>query len=198
VLYRECEGHPLRGPNDIVFDQTGGFWFTDIGKTHGRVKHEGGLYYARTDGSQIREAVFSLDSANGVGLSPDENTVYVADSGSARLWGFSLAGPGEIKGRAATSQRNFVAGLAGHQFFDSLAVDSAGHICVATISNGGITRISPDGGEIAHVPTDDVMTTNICFGGEKLGTAYITLSSSGRLVATEWAVPGLPQNFLNT
>ncbi len=198
VLYRECEGHPLRGPNDIVFDQTGGFWFTDLGKTHGRVKHQGGLYYARTDGSQIREAVFSLDGANGVGLSPDENTVYVADSGSARLWGFSLAGPGEIKGRAATSQRNFVAGLAGYQFFDSLAVDSAGHICVATISKSGITRISPDGSEIAHVPTDDVMTTNICFGGEKLGTAYITLSSTGRLVATEWAVPGLPLNFLNT
>ncbi|HWW45312.1 MAG TPA: SMP-30/gluconolactonase/LRE family protein, partial [Acidimicrobiia bacterium] len=33
VLYRECDGFPLRSPNDIVFDEAGGFWFTDLGKT---------------------------------------------------------------------------------------------------------------------------------------------------------------------
>ena len=31
VLYEECDGSPLRGPNDIVFDAHGGFWFTDHG-----------------------------------------------------------------------------------------------------------------------------------------------------------------------
>ena len=36
VLYRECDGRPLRGPNDIVFDAAGGFWFTDLGKTRAR------------------------------------------------------------------------------------------------------------------------------------------------------------------
>src|SRR5688572_3917420 len=30
-LYTECDGRPLKGPNDIVFDSTGGFWFTDLG-----------------------------------------------------------------------------------------------------------------------------------------------------------------------
>ena len=33
VLYKECDGIPLKGPNDIVFDRQGGFWFTDHGKT---------------------------------------------------------------------------------------------------------------------------------------------------------------------
>ena len=78
-----------------------------------------------------------------------------------------------------------------------MAVDSAGNICVATLLNAGITIISPDGQVIRHVPTDDPFTTNICFGGENLQTAFITLSSSGRLVSTAWDTPGLPLNFLN-
>jgi gluconolactonase len=43
----------------------------------------------------------------------------------------------------------------------------------------------------------DPLTTNICFGGPDLRTAYITLSSTGKLVALPWARPGLPLNFLN-
>jgi gluconolactonase len=44
----------------------------------------------------------------------------------------------------------------------------------------------------------DLHTTNICFGGPDLRTAYITLSGSGRLVACDWPRPGLPLNYLNT
>ena len=90
-----------------------------------------------------------------------------------------------------------VAGLPGFQLVDSLAVDSAGNICAATIHNGGITVISPDGQSIEHVPMPDVVTTNICFGGKGLRTAYITLSSTGQLVSMQWPRPGLPLNFLN-
>ena len=67
-----------------------------------------------------------------------------------------------------------------------MAVDAAGNICVATLINGGITVISPDGLTIRFVPMPDVMTTNICFGGPDLATAYVTLSASGRLVAFDW------------
>ena len=69
-----------------------------------------------------------------------------------------------------------VAGLPGYQLFDSLAVDAEGNICVATLFNGGITVISPDGKSIEHVPMPDVYTTNLCFGGKDLRTAYVTLS----------------------
>ncbi|MAI51480.1 MAG: hypothetical protein CML80_01050 [Rhodobiaceae bacterium] len=82
-------------------------------------------------------------------------------------------------------------------FSASLAVKADGTVAVATIANGGISRISPKDGSIAHVPTDDGVTTNICFGGEDLRTAYITLSSTGRLLKTPWDAPGLPLNFLN-
>ena len=197
VLYTACDGHPLRGPNDIVFDKQGGFWFTDLGKGFDRLKDRGALFYAKPDGSHIEEMVFPLETANGVGLSPDEDMVYVAETQGARLWGWPLQAPGKIKGRAATSQKSFIASPAGLSFFDSMAVEADGTVCVATIMNGGISRINPKTGDIRHVPTGDQMTTNICFGGADLTTAYITASGTGRLLKTEWDTPGTPLNFLN-
>ena len=197
VLYSECNGIPLNGPNDIVFDRQGGFWFTDLGKGRGRTQDRGGLYYAKIDGSMIKEVVFPITSPNGVGLSPDEKTVYVADTIPGRLWAFDVTAPGELAPNPGPLPGRFVGSGPQLCFFDSLAVDSEGNICVATIFNPGITVFSPDGSKITHTPTDDFITTNICFGGKDLKTAYITLSSSGRLVSMDWPVAGLPLNFLN-
>jgi gluconolactonase len=195
TLYRDCGGNPLRGPNDLVFDAEGGFWFTDFGKTRAREMDRGGLYYARPDGSQIREVAFPLLGPNGVGLSPDGRRVYVAESMTARVFYWDLAGPGQLARSPAGNRGQLLAGLGGLQFFDSLAVDSEGAVCVATIANGGITRISADGKRIEHFPMPDALTTNVCFGGPDLRTAFVTLSSTGRLVSTRWPVPGLRLSF---
>jgi gluconolactonase len=68
-------------------------------------------------------------------------------------------------------------------WLDSLAVDSSGAVCVATLVTGGITVIAPDGTREAFVPvpTYDPAVTNICFGGEDLRTAYVTSSGFGLL-----------------
>ena len=197
VLYTEVNGNPLRGPNDIVFDAHGGFWFTDLGKGYGRLKDRGALFYAKTDGSHVAEMVFPIETANGVGLSPDEDYVYVAETQGARLWRWKLDGPGKLAYSGRSGQKNFVASPAGFSFFDSMALEADGTVCVATIMNGGISRIHPETGDIRHVRTGDPMTTNICFGGADLKTAYITASGTGRLLATDWDTPGLPLNFLN-
>jgi gluconolactonase len=196
TLYTECDGNPLKGPNDIVFDKQGGFWFTDHGKAHGRLRDRGAVFYALPDGSAIREVAFPLEAPNGIGLSADEDFLFVAETPTARLWKFKINAPGEIEHQAPFGGE-CIAGMGGHQFFDSLALDADGNVCVATILNGGITCISPDGKDVKHVPMDDTLVTNICFGGADLKTAYITLSSTGRLVKTAWDVAGLPLNFLN-
>lgn len=54
-----------------------------------------------------------------------------------------------------------------------------------------------DGRTCEHIPMPDAMTTNICFGGSDLRTAYITLATSGKLVSMQWQCPGLGLNFLN-
>jgi gluconolactonase len=196
-LYTACDGRPLRGPNDIVFDAAGGFWFTDHGKMRERDRDRTGVFYAKPDGSLIREVIFPLDGPNGIGLSPDGKRLYVAETHTGRVWAWDLAGPGEIAPAFSFGPAGgtLLAGLPGFQLFDSLAVDSAGNVCVATLVNGGITVIAPDGTILEHVATGDPLTTNICFGGPDLRTAYLTLSGTGRLVATEWPRPGLKLNW---
>src|SRR3989442_1821129 len=146
-LYTACDGRPLRGPNDIVFDAAGGFWFTDHGKIRERDKDRTGVFYAKADGSLIREAIFPLDAPNGVGLSPDGRRLYVAETYTGRVWAWDLAGPGEVVASAGFGPGGgaLLAGLPGYQLFDSLAVDAAGNVCVATLVNGGITGTSPPG-----------------------------------------------------
>lgn len=199
VLYTGTERGPLKGPNDIVFDRAGGMWFSDLGKVRPREMDRGGVYYAKADGSAIVEAVYPMLTPNGIGLSPDEKRLYVAETQTGRLWAFDLDAPGSVKKRPWPSVNGgeLVAGLPGFQLFDSLAVEASGNVTVATLFNGGITVISPDGRGIRHVPFPDLYTTNICFGGADMKTAYITLSVSGRLIACDWPVAGLALNFLN-
>ena len=192
TLYSACDDRPLRGPNDIVFDRTGGFWFTDHGKTRARERDRTGVFYARADGSRIIEAIFPLEGPNGIGLSRDESELYVAETVPGRLWAYKLTAPGQ-----ASSERRLLPGIAGFYMYDSLAVDSLGNVCVATLINGGISIVSPAGEPARFVSVPDRLTTNICFGGADLRTAYITASSLGHLLATEWEHPGLPLNFLN-
>jgi gluconolactonase len=193
VIYTECGGHGLRGPNDLVFDRDGGFWFTDHGIHEARRVDRGGVYYATADGSRIVEAVYGLDSPNGIGLSPDGSRLYVAETWSGRVWWWDVAGPGELTPAPGLVPHGgtLLVGLPGLQLFDSLAVDGEGHVCVATIMTAGISAISPDGADVQVVETGDVLTTNIAFGGDDLRTAFITTSATGRLVATDWPRPGL-------
>ena len=193
TLYDVCNGLVLRGPNDIVFDEHGGFWFTDHGKVRDRERDVTGVFYGKADGSFIEEAIFPLEGPNGIGLSPDEKTLYVAETVPGRTWAFDIAEPGKVDPRS----KRMLALMPDYHLFDSLAVDAEGNVCVATIVNGGVTIHSPDGNSVKHVPMPDRITTNICFGGQDLKTAYVTLSTTGKLAAMEWENPGLPLNFLN-
>ena len=196
TLYTSCDGRALRGPNDLVFDHEGGFWFTDLGKSNGDTTQVGHLLYARPDGSQIVRVREGMVTPNGVGLAPDGKTLYVAETTTGRLWAFDIAGPG----RLTTPHDRWAAGkvygpLPGYQLFDSLAVEADGHVCVATIVNGGITAFDPADGSWEHFAFPDPITTNICFGGDDMRTAWITCSGSGRLFKARWPRPGLKLAF---
>jgi gluconolactonase len=193
ILYKDGDfGCSLRGPNDIVFDTEGGFWFTDHGKTRPRERDVTGIFYARADGSLLKEVIFPSENPNGIGLSPDGKTLYAAETYTCRLMAFRVTAPGKVDATAGLGG----AGIplyrpAGYKFFDSLGVEESGNICVATIGESGISVISPAGALVDFVATDDPFTTNICWGGADRMDAYITLSGTGRLVRTRWPRPGL-------
>ena len=200
VLYDKIGESNIRGPNDIVFDAHGGFWFTDPGKTRQRDWDRGCVCYAKADGSMIREMIFPIHKPNGIGLSPDGKTLYVAETESTRLWAWDLSGPGEFVTPPVASPRSphggrLVYGSPTYARFDSLAVEANGNIAIGTLDQGGVSVISPQGGLVEFVPVPgDTHVTNICFGGPNMTKAYVTLSHAGLLVELDWPRAGLAQH----
>ena len=194
TLYRECDGAPLLAPNDLVFDQDGGFWFTDHGRGDARGRTYGGLYYARPDGGAITRVRSGLLSPNGVGLSPDGETLYWADTLTARLWRARVAGRGRLAEGPGGLPGEVVATLPGYQLLDSLAVEAGGRVCVGVIANGGVAVFDPSGA-VEHVALDDSMVTNLCFGGDDMRDVWITAAATGRLLRGRWPRAGLKPAF---
>lgn len=204
VLYSECDGTPLVGPNDLVFDDTGHFWVTDFGGNR--------ICYAAADGSGISSKIeCGFNGApNGVGLSPDGSTLYWSDTARRQVGRRRLSAPGEV---IPTTGFDFftiingdeldpdvvLAGMPGGCYYDSLAVDSTGAVCVGTLVVSGITAISADGtdAELLTLPSalNDRLITNICFGGADLQTAYLTGAETGRLYKCRWQSPGLKLQY---
>ena len=182
-VYDCCDDRPLSAPNDLMFDCDGNLWFTDFGRLETDGKRFGGLYCARPAGSAITRIVDRAHSYNGVGISPDMRTVYVADTIQARIYAVD---------RKLEAQRpRLVATVPGMVSLDSLAMTAAGNICVATIGErGAISTVTPLG-QASMVHTDDPVTTNIAFGGADLRDAFITLSMKGMLVRMRWDEPGM-------
>jgi gluconolactonase len=199
-LYTECNGNPLWAPNDLVFDAHGGFYFTDHGMVdeHQRIARLSGIYYAKADGSYIEELVFPVHDPNGIGLSPDGSKLYWAETWHGRVMQRDVVAPGKLGEVTLVDTSQCLYGFPGFQLLDSLAVDGDGNVCVATLVNGGVTVISPQGELVDFVPTGDILTTNVCFGGDDLRTAYITISATGKLMKMTWPRPGAKLHHLNT
>ncbi len=202
VLYDKVGSEPLRGPNDLVFDAHGGFYFTDPGKVRRRDWDRGSVGYAKADGSLIKELFFPIEKPNGIGLSPDGKTLYVSETESTRVYAWDIVAPGELAPPAPDAHLRpphggrLVYGSPTYARFDSLAVEAGGKVCVGTLITGGITVIDPATGtaQFVQVP-GDAHLTNICFGGAGLTKAYLTQSHAGRLVEVDWPRAGLPLNY---
>jgi gluconolactonase len=194
-LFDHVDGAPLSGPNDIVFDASGGFWFTDLGKTRHRGVDAGGLFWAKPDGSVVKRAVHG-PNMNGVGLSPDGRTVYTALTHERLLLGFDITGPGEVAPGPGLLPGRVVASFPGRTLLDSLAVAADGTVCVATLlDQPGIAEVDPATGAFTIHAFPDLLTTNIAFGGADMQDAWITLSTTGKLAKCRWPRPGLRLAF---
>jgi len=202
TVYTACGDRPLMAPNDLVFDSSGNFYFTDH-------CHEGGIYYASPDGSSIRALATEVPSPNGIGLSPDGAVLYWAETNVRQVQRRRITAPGALKPTPGYNIRAlfFTGGVDadalligmpnGHEL-DSLAVDSSGAVCVGTLVDSGISEITPDGAWTLHrLPPSlaDGAVTNVCFGGDALRTAFITCSMTGRLIRSTWHRPGLRLAF---
>lgn len=195
TLLTHCGDVPLTGPNDIVFDGKGGFWFTDHGKSYDRLMDRGAVFYASEDGSFVTEVAFPLITANGVGISPDGETLYASETETGRVW--ASADPRSRRSRQgalALAQRRQVHRQ--RHRLPALQFDGGqgenGNICVATLVNAGISVFSPDGRcmRILRRARTLLHQHRLRRRGHAR-TAYITLSGYGTLVAVDWPRAGL-------
>ncbi len=173
---------PLVRPSDMCVDADGGFYVTDGGTTGDRTRTMTGLLYGTVDG-QLDEVVYPLEMPNGVATSPDGGRVYVAETRTRRVWEFTVSGPGTVVGGRglATVPSGGVLNIGGA---DGLCVARDGTVLVATLGAGGFTAFSAAGEFLGALPLDDPMTTNLALSADER-TLYLTLASSGRLVAID-------------
>lgn len=192
TMYDSCDGEPLISPNDLVFDEDGGFWFTDFGLSLPDVIRRGAIYYAAANGSRIQKVVSSLVTANGIGLSPDGETVHISETYIGRLSSFPASSREDTTQEPNLTPLGVLPVLGN---FDSLAVLANGDVCSGTVVHGGISVFRPRHGFVRHVPLPDPIVTNICFGGVDMRDAFVTLGTTGRLIKMRWPEPGLRLAF---
>ena len=206
------ESVKLRGPDDLVFDENGNFWIPDFGKVRARDADVTGIFYAKHDGTDIREILFPLAAPNGIALSPDGKRLYTSLTYSRQInyWELEEAGTSRIKPNPATADGAYClsAKLPGQSILDSMAVDSVGNVYVATmlpegntpLANGGITIISPDGKTIENMEIQipgkfSPLPSSMCFGGHDMKTLYVTCGAAGLLAKVRMHIPGLKLHF---
>ena len=176
VLASTFEGKPFAGPNDLVADRKGGVYFTDPGAypPQGQFLTEvPAVYYIRPDGSVVKIAD-DIARPNGIILSPDEKTLYVANTLGAFVVAFDVQPDGNVR-----NQRNF-ARLAGilmtnrgvRSGADGLAVDEAGRLYVA--STIGVQVMSQEGRHLGTIPIGNPDgPQNLAFAGPDKKTLYV-------------------------
>jgi gluconolactonase len=192
TLYTRGAERPLRAPNDLVFDNTGAFYFTDMGKFVDDTTIDlGAVYWARPDGSEIRRLVSGLLTPNGIALPPDQRQLYVALTEKRQILVFEIDNTGRLVEEKGQPRRRVVASVAGDLAFDSMKLESNGNLVVGTLKAGCLTVMSSAGQILERHFLPDPNVTNLAFGGFSDRTAFVTLTATGQLVALEWPRAGL-------
>ena len=183
TLVDKYDGKRLNSPNDLVVRSDGTVFFTDppYGLKGGLKGPEAeldfaGVYAVLPDGT-LKVLIKDFKKPNGITLSPDEKTLYVADTEGDHIRAFDLAPD------AAVSNGRVLAEVTGP---DGMKTDTQGNLWCA--ASDGIRIVSPAGQNLGTVPVP-VQPTNCAFGDDDAQTLYITARNAVFKVRT--AVPGL-------
>ena len=200
VLYRDCDGAPFLGPNDLTFDAHGGFYFTDPGPVTRQGISFGYLYYGLADGSLVKRLQHIFIFPNGLALTEDGSTLIVLESITGRAWALPVEAPGTLAWSDAGArsgaprgrpEETLLATLPGAGLPDGMCIDKSGELLICAANAGFVSQHAPDGTLIDQLDAGDARPTNCCFGGDDRRTLYVTGIGSGRVTTIEWETAGL-------
>ncbi|MEX0700462.1 MAG: SMP-30/gluconolactonase/LRE family protein [Planctomycetales bacterium] len=168
----ECDGKPLRAPNDLCLDPQGGFYFTDPGGSSAQ-QAIGTVHYVDPAG-RTRLVAAGHAFPNGIVLAPDAKRLWVAESGRNRIIEFPLTAPGkagEMKVFAELPAKG--EGQVDNQP-DGMCLDAEGNLYVAHYGMRQVQVLDPEGKLIARLPGGNLTTSNVAFGGPNLDQLFVT------------------------
>lgn len=186
----QIDGVALSSPNDLFCDPRGGVWFTDpawakrdgTGSAPASASPPGSVCFLDADGVGVR-CHTGMVFPNGLVLTPDGSELLVGETGTGRILAFPVLGPGRL------GDPRVWADLGPESYPDGMAFDSTGRLLVAGTGSGAIFVTSGSGAvDLLRMADRDV--TNLCFGGPRGRTLFVTQAALGRVVTIEWDVPG--------
>jgi gluconolactonase len=171
---KECDGKPLRGPNDLTLDtKNGGFYFSDPGgSTESPI---GTIHYVDKEGkTHLLDG--GLQFPNGIVLAPDGKKLYLAESKKNCVHVYEVTAPGRVGPRKKFA--DLPNKTAGTQQIDNqpdgMCLDGHGNLYVAHYGMKQVQVLDPSGKLIRQYGGGNVTTSNVAFGGPKMDQLFIT------------------------
>ncbi|MNQ55640.1 Gluconolactonase precursor [compost metagenome] len=171
VLVNDFEGKRLNGPNDLWVDPKGGIYFTDPFYKRDYWKHTSKeiekecVYYLSPDKSKTTNVDNALVKPNGIIGTSDGKTLYVADIAANKTYSYTINNDGSLGEKTLFTESGS----------DGMTRDESGNIY---LTGKGVTVFNPQGEKIAHIDVPEPWTANVCFGGKKRKTLFITAGKS--------------------
>lgn len=172
VLASSYNGKKLNSPNDLVLDDAGGVYFTDprYGSRDSMEMQIEGVYYYAKDGKLTR-VIDDLKKPNGLILSLDKKTLYVADNGAKTIVAYTVSGPGKLTNKRLFANMDLSAGGGG----DGMTLDAKGNVYCA--GQGHIWVWDKNGKVVEKIKIPEG-PSNCTFGGPNRDVLYITARTS--------------------
>jgi gluconolactonase len=181
VLADRYEGKRLNSPNDLCFDAAGNLYFTDPPyglstqdeKAPEKELDFQGVYRVDAATGKLTLLTKEFSRPNGIALSPDDKTLYVAQSDGKKpiIMAFDVTADGIANGRLFFDAKPLQGSGPGGP--DGMKTDAAGNVFAA--GPGGIMVLSKEGKHLGTIrPSEDHPTANCCFGGTDGTWLYMT------------------------
>ena len=189
VIANSFQGKRLLRPNDVIVKSDGSIYFTDPGGNAAPEQWDvtiSGVYRVSPDLGSMSLIVDDMVRPNGLAFSPDESTLYVADTRRRHVRAYQMQANGTI---AKETSRVFV-DLGGTEpgVPDGIKVDAEGNVYSG--GSGGLYIIDSKGKKLGRIVHGQAATTNVAFGGDDWKTLYFTTAST--LFSVNVKIAGVP------
>lgn len=173
-----CHDDRFNQPNDLCINKKDQIFASDPKWTDGT-----GQLWRIDPGARAVLLETGMGTTNGIELSPDEKTLYVAESLQRKVWRYDVDARGNISNKRLLIEfRDY--GL------DGMKCDKAGNLYITRHGKGRIAIVSPDGRQIREIRLKGKKCSNLVFGGPDGRSVFVTMQDRGCIEVFRSDIPG--------